>query len=154
MYFIFSFWENPVSETCIVGGINSLLYKIRNHSEITCKTNMVNNKVVSKAIWFVVTFLFKYTIISILLISKFLVFQRLGLKFSPNMRKKIYCANYMSNLKSVVCVTLQDKTVAKGNKSQCQSSMKLTQFKPAPGKTMKSVIYQHWITSPGELFND
>lgn len=39
-----------MSETCIVGGINSLLYKIRNHSEITCKTNMVNNKVVLKAL--------------------------------------------------------------------------------------------------------
>lgn len=39
-----------MSETCIVGGINSLLYKIRNHSEITCKTNIVNNNVVLKAI--------------------------------------------------------------------------------------------------------
>lgn len=57
-----------MSETCVVGGINSLPYKIRNHSEITCKTNMVNNKVVLKAIGFVVIFLFEYTIISILLI--------------------------------------------------------------------------------------
>lgn len=57
-----------MSETCVVGGINSPLYKIRKHSEITCKTNMVNNTVVLKAIEFVVIFLFEYTIISILLI--------------------------------------------------------------------------------------
>lgn len=57
-----------MSETCVVGGINSLLYKIRNHSEITCKTNMVNNKVDLKAIGFMVIFLLEYTIISILLI--------------------------------------------------------------------------------------
>lgn len=55
-------------ETFVVGGINSLWYKIRNHSEITCKTNMANNKVVLKAVGFVVIFLFEYTIIRILLI--------------------------------------------------------------------------------------
>lgn len=47
-----------MSETCAVGGINSTLFKIRKHSEITCKTNMVNNKVVLKAIEFAVIFLF------------------------------------------------------------------------------------------------
>jgi len=57
-----------VSEPCVVGGINSLLYKNRNHSDITSKTNMVNNKVVLKTTGFVVIFLFEYTMISILLI--------------------------------------------------------------------------------------
>ena len=154
MYFICIFWENPVSEPCVVGGINSLLYKNRNHSDITSKTNMVNNKVVLKTTGFVVIFLFEYTMISILLIWKFFVLQRLWLQFSQNTRKKIYCTNYVSNLKSVVCVSFTGQNSSKGNKSQCQSSMKLTQFKAAPGKTMRSVIYQHWITSPGELFND
>lgn len=66
-----------MSETCVGGGINSLLYKIRNHSEITCKTNTVNTQVVLKAIGFVVIFLFEYTLISSLLIEKSLVFPRL-----------------------------------------------------------------------------
>lgn len=57
-----------MSEICVVGGINSLLYKIRNYSEITCKTNMVNSKVVLRAIGFEAIFLFEYAIISILLI--------------------------------------------------------------------------------------
>lgn len=67
-----------MSETCVVGGINSLLYKIRNHSEITCKINTVNNKFFCfKSYLICGNIPLLITIISILLISNFSVLQRL-----------------------------------------------------------------------------